>query len=450
MPGDRSAAMAVEVWPIGRIQAYESNARRIPRAAVDKVAASLREFGWQQPIVVDGAGVIVVGHVRRLAAIQNGWSEAPVHVALNLTPEQVKAYRLMDNRSHEETSWDRELVGTELLDLKGIEAFDLLLTGFDLPEISKMTAPGGGGGGGLAGADPDGVPATPESEAQVVTRPGEAWLLGSHRLVCADSRDLRNVQRLMQNDQAELVFTDPPYGISIVRATDGIVSGFQRKRNADAKAAAGKGKTGNSKPFGKNGFDSVIEANTYPTIIGDDSIETAVAGYRMANALKPKTIILWGGNFYAHRLPPAKCWIVWDKEQEGNFGDGEIAWCSADKSIRIFRHKWSGMLKASERNQRRVHPTQKPVALAEWAFAEFASDQKVVVDLFLGSGSTLIACEKSGRQCLGMELSPAYCDVIVKRWQEFTGRRATLETGGTFADIAAERLPSSPEEVTVT
>lgn len=134
------AALAIETWPISRIIPYEANARKIPKSAVDKVALSLREFGWRQPIVVDAAGVIVVGHVRRLGAIQNGWTEAPVHVAHDLTVAQLKAYRLMDNRAHDEASWDKDLLGTELLDLKGLDAFDLKLTGFDSREITSASA----------------------------------------------------------------------------------------------------------------------------------------------------------------------------------------------------------------------------------------------------------------------------------------------------------------------
>ena len=137
-------ALTVEMWPISRIIPYESNARKIGPAAIDKVARSLREFGWRQPIVVDTQGVIVVGHVRRLAALQNGWTEAPVHVASDLTPEQIKAYRLMDNRAHDEATWDREVLGTELLDLKGLGSFDLLSTGFDLREIEKLQLPTNG------------------------------------------------------------------------------------------------------------------------------------------------------------------------------------------------------------------------------------------------------------------------------------------------------------------
>ncbi len=384
-PPAASPGMRIEMWPIDRPKPYPRNARKLSAAAVDKVAASLQEFGWQQPLVVDREDVMIVGHTRLLAAKKLGMTEVPVHVALNLTPAQVKAYRLMDNRVHQESEWDFNLLAPELVDLKDLFKFDLGLTGFDSGEIDELLVDKAAGL-----TDEDAVPEVPVAPVSVL---GDLWLLGGHRVLCGDSTAIDAAQRLCGANKPDLCFTDPPYGISVVR--NGSIGG---------------------KPFGKNGFDGVVEAGVYAPIIGDDSIDTALAVFSVCEVLKIKTVILWGGNFYAHKLPPARCWIVWDKETDGNFGDGEIAYCTAEKSIRIFRHKWHGMLKASERNEKRVHPTQKPVALAEWAFEEFKPAASVL-DLFLGSGSTLIACEKTGRACYGMELSPDYVDVIVNRWQ---------------------------------
>jgi hypothetical protein len=397
----------IEHWPIERPIPFANNPRKLSAVAVDKVAASLREFGWRQPIVVDRKDVVIAGHTRLLAAKQLQLTKVPVHVATNLSAAQVKAYRLMDNRSHQESDWDLELLGPELADLKLLN-FDLALTGFDPGELTKFTT-----AGGLTDEDE-----VPEPPAEPVTVLGDLWLLGRHRLLCGDATDRAAVERLMDGRKADMLFTDPPYGISVVRT----------------------GRIGGDKPFGKNGSDSIVKAGVYPPIMGDDSIETALAAYAVCDGIGVPLMLLWGGNFFAHRLPPVRCWVVWDKETDGNFGDGEIAWCNAQKSIRIFRHKWSGMLKASEKGESRVHPTQKPVALAVWAFAEFSPSSVIVLDLFLGSGSTLIACETTNRTCFGTELTAAYCDVIVNRWQNYTGKEATLNGDTrTFAAIAKAR-----------
>jgi site-specific DNA-methyltransferase (adenine-specific)/modification methylase len=158
-------------------------------------------------------------------------------------------------------------------------------------------------------------------------------------------------------------------------------------------------------------------------------------------SLSVPVIVFWGGNYFADQLPASRCWLVWDKENTGSFADAELAWTNQDKIVRVLRHRWSGLMKASERGERRVHPTQKPVALTEWVIETMAPKAKTLVDLFLGSGSALIACERSGVICLGAELAPAYCDVIVKRWQAFTGNEATLDGDDrTFAQIDAERF----------
>jgi len=196
----------VNLWPLERIIPYARNARQIPARAVDKVAASIREFGWRQPIVVDKDRVIIVGHVRLLAAQKLGLTEAPVHVAHNLTPAQVRAYRLLDNRSHEETTWDRDLLGLELLDLKGM-GIDLELTGFELEELDELV--GAEGTEGLT--DPDTVPEAPEHP---VTRPGDLWVLGNHRLLCGDATVPTNVERVLEGGVAEMAFTDPPYNVN--------------------------------------------------------------------------------------------------------------------------------------------------------------------------------------------------------------------------------------------
>jgi hypothetical protein len=198
--------MKVTMWPLDRIRPCVRNARKIPPQAVDKVAASIHEFGWRQPIVVDKDGVIIVGHVRLLAAQKLSLNEAPVHVAHNLTPAQVRAYRLLDNRSHEETAWDDDLLGLELLDLKGL-GFDLDLTGFNLNEIDDLLARAEGTDGLT---DPDSVPEVPEDP---VSQVGDLWVLGNHRILCGDATSLSAGERVLGGELADMVFTDPPYNV---------------------------------------------------------------------------------------------------------------------------------------------------------------------------------------------------------------------------------------------
>jgi ParB-like chromosome segregation protein Spo0J len=203
-PGLSGQGFPVELWPLARIIPYARNARKIPQSAIDKVAASIQEFGWRVPIVVDVKGVIVAGHTRLLAAQKLGLSEAPVHVAAGLSPAQIKAYRLMDNRSHEESSWDFELLGPEISELRDL-SFDIDLTGFNTRELDELL---------LADTDTAGdevVPPLPENPA---SRPGDLWLLGSHRLLCGDATKGDDVARLLNNAQPFLCVTDPPYGVS--------------------------------------------------------------------------------------------------------------------------------------------------------------------------------------------------------------------------------------------
>jgi DNA modification methylase len=209
----------------------------------------------------------------------------------------------------------------------------------------------------------------------------------------------------MDGKKADMVFTDPPYGMNVVK------------------------KDGNNNGLGEslNGVVGVAKRGKYKKVIGDDNTNAAKHVYNLCVSLEIPVLIFWGANFYAESLRPSSGWIVWDKENgEGFFADGELAWTNSKKQLRIFKHQWKGMIRASEMGQKRVHPTQKPIALAEWCFENYGKDCNSVIDLFGGSGSTLIACEKTSRQCYMMELDPHYVDVIVARWENYTGLKAKL------------------------
>jgi DNA modification methylase len=240
--------------------------------------------------------------------------------------------------------------------------------------------------------------------------------------MCGDSTSIDAVEKLMNGRGVDCVYTDPPYGISIVRG----------------------GKIGGDSPFGSKGSvggGKLAKTGNYAPVANDDSIDVAVSAIDLIATLGAKVEIIWGGNYYAASLPNSPCWIVWDKKNTGNFADCELAWTNQKTAVRKFEHMWNGMLRASERDQKRVHPTQKPVALAEWCLENYAEECTTVLDLFGGSGSTLLACEALGKDGFVMELASAYVDVIIKRWQNLTGQSATLEaTGQTYSELEAEKL----------
>lgn len=171
----------------------------------------------------------------------------------------------------------------------------------------------------------------------------------------------------------------------------------------------------------------MIEVGKYAPIIGDTTTDTALSACTLCASLWPDAVqVWWGGNYYANALPPSSCWLVWDKENTGNFADAELAWTNQKTAVRIFRHMWNGLMKDSERGEKRVHPTQKPVALAEWVFESYGKEGDVIFDPFLGSGMSLIAAEKIGRRLIGAELSPEYLDICIARWEQATGKSARL------------------------
>lgn len=403
----------VERWAVSRLIPYARNARTHSDAQVAQIAASIKEWGWTTPVLVDEQGGIIAGHGRTMAANLLGMADVPVVVASGWSEAKKRAYVIADNKLALNAGWDNELLRLELGEI-GDLGFDLDLTGFSAEEIAALEPEQVQEG--LTDED-----AVPEAPAVPVTVLGDVWILGDHRLMCGDSTSIDAVERLLAGAKMDMVFTDPPYGISIV---------------------SGGGKVGGGGAFGgkkneKKDGSNVIQSSNFAPVAGDDSIDVAVEAIQVIATLGAAVEVIWGGNYYASHLPNSSCWLVWDKKNTGNFADCELAWTNQKTAVRKFEHMWNGMVKASEQGQKRVHPTQKPVALAVWCFEQYGADCKTVVDLFGGSGSTLIACEQKGKAAYVMELSPSYIDVIIKRWQDFTGNKALHEqTGKTFAEIA--------------
>ena len=377
------------------IKKYGKNAKKHPAEQIEKIKKSILEFGFRNPILLNNlnAKEIVAGHGRLMAAKELNMSEVPCISAEDLSDGQVKAFRIMDNKS-QESEWDYELLKLDFAEL-GELGYDLELTGFE-PEDYEDNS-------GEVSEDEFDTDKALEDVKYEVER-GEVWQLGEHRLMCGDSTVKKDVIKLVNDGEVDLLLTDPPYGVSIV--------------NTDKVEISGK------VGFGKVGTTPVVPAKTYREVEGDSECFDACFLVGVG-----KTQIIFGANHFCHSLPENSHWIVWDKKCEkgadhNNFSDCELAWTNKDaKSTRVYRHLWSGLLRECERDielKERVHPTQKPVGLMSDLVKDYSEGS--VLDLFGGSGSTLIACEQLNRKCYMMELDPTYCSVIIDRWEKLTGK----------------------------
>ena len=436
--------MKIETWPIDRVQPYDKNPR-LNEKAIEPVARSLREFGFRQPLVVDADGVLIVGHTRLLAAKSLGMTEVPVHVATDLTPAQIRAYRIADNRTAEIAEWDYDLLPIELGELRDMD-FDLDLIGFSTAEIAKLVEPNVTEGL----TDPDDVPEPPDA---AITQPGDLWLLGRHRLLCGDSANSADVDRLLDGADIHLVNTDPPYNVKVEpRSNNAIAAGlssFQgtshhQKLDVERHPGKAKGTTRKMRPK-----DRPL-ANDFVTDEEFDRLLDAWFG-NIARVLLPgRGFYVWGGYANLGNYPPFlkkhdlyfSQAIVWDKQhpvltRKDYMGAFELAFYGWRLGA---AHQFLGPNNATDlwhvkkvNPQSMIHLTEKSVELAERAIQYSSREGENVLDLFGGSGSTLIGCERTGRRAFLMELDAPYCDVIVQRWEEFTGGKAERVAGALAA-----------------
>jgi DNA modification methylase len=412
----------VDLWPIDRPIPCARNARLCPQSAIDMVAASIQEFGFRQPIVVDEEGVIICGHTRLLAARKLRLEAVPVHVAVGLTAAQVKAYRLMDNRSNQETSWDSELLSLELEELAGLGC-DLALTGFSNEELTALLA---SATEGLC--DPDEVPELPE---EPVSRLGDLYLLGSHRLLCGDSTDPAQVRRLMAGRRASLMATDPPYLVDY----DG--GNHPQTWGKDGRAISPEEKTRHwdtyTDPQQAVEFYAAFlrtaldEALTKRPVLyqwfAAMRVELVLQAWR-ANGLLAHQILIWAKS----RPVLGRCHYMWDYEPavygwiEGRQPEVE------SRPPNNARCVWQiDQREGTEAGAGHDHPTMKPVELILRTIDYHTEPAALIYEPFAGSGTALIAAEMTGRACYAMELSPAFVDVVVQRWERFTGKQAVRE-----------------------
>jgi DNA modification methylase len=413
------------------LKPYPHNPRLISQAAIDKVLASVREFGWRQPIVVDEDGVILVGHTRRLAALKGGYKAVPVHDAIGLSDAQKKAYRLADNRTGEESQWDLPVLSAEIAALR-LEGFDLGPLGFDLPELRSLEAK-------EPGKDAE---ATPEPPAKPVTRPGDIWELGDHYLLCGDSTKAEDVDAVLDGAKIDCTFTSPPYGVGI---DYGEYEDSIENLRVTLPALA-----------------SLVFANTAPHGLFVVNFGDIAGGRRVIrNAPEPceypMAVEYWpifsaaGWLLFTRRIwakPHARVAAPWTAKSARAATDFEHLWTwkKPGAASKVGRSKLSplGVWDTSKGDGvdigKGTHGAGMPVELVRRSLDAHSLPGDVIFEPFCGTGTTLVGAEILGRRCYAIEISPAYCDVIVKRWEEFTGKKAKLaENGETFEQTAKRR-----------
>jgi len=361
--------MKIEFVNIKEVKSNPSNPRTIKDDKFDKLVKSIKEFPQMlklRPIVVNDDMIVLGGNMRLKACKDAGLKELPIIKASDLTDEQQKEFIIKDNVGFGE--WDWDLLNHDW-DINKLEEWGLDIPDFAVKELE---------------AEEDDYEVPKDIHTDIVL--GDLFEIGEHRLLCGDSTDVDMILKLISDNKKFSIYTDPPYGIN---------------EKGDRSQRGGLAQGNNLKDF------------------KDDSIQYAIDAYNITREYNPLKEIWWGANYYCHHLTQTNNWLVWDKrveeKQRDTQSDCELAWVKdGHSSIRIFRHLWKGMIKASEHNQKRVHPTQKPIELASYCFNEYEMGN-IILDLFGGSGSTMVASHQTKRICLMMEFEPHYCQVIIDR-----------------------------------
>ena len=372
--------LKIEYVDINSIKPYKNNAKEHPREQIEQIKNSIKSFEMIDPIGI-WKDEIVEGHGRLIACKELGYTEVPIIRLDHLSDEERKAYTLAHNKLTMNSDFDIDILNSELDDILNIDMSDF---GFDLDledEEEKEIIE-------------DEVPEVPEEPKAKL---GDIYQLGNHRLMCGDSTNVENINKLLNENKIDMVYTDAPYGISIV----------------------------NDKTH-KVGAGNLAKNKEYLQVKGDDTTDTAKEFYNSCISLGINNFILWGGNYFTDFLPFSPSWLIWDKRVDmssNNFADGEMAWCSFKTPVRIYHQLWNGMIREGE-HEDRVHPTQKPVKMQTEILKDFTNENDNIFDGFGGSGSTLMACEQTNRNCYMIEYEPSYIDVIIQRWENFTGEKA--------------------------
>jgi DNA modification methylase len=411
--------LAIAWRPLGELIPYARNPRTHTDAQVAQIAVSIREFGWTNPVLVDGASGIIAGHGRVLAARKLGLERVPVIELAAMTEVQKRAYVLADNQLALNAGWDEALLRLEVADLSDL-GFDLGLIGFGAGELERLLA---GSKEGLT--EDDDAPALPD---QAITRPGDLWVLGEHRLLCGDATVPGDVERVLDGQLADMTWTDPPYGVNYANSPKDKLRGKHRPIMNDDLGA---------------GFEaflcaacanilSVTKGAVY-VCMSSSELHTLQRAFTAAGG-KWSTFVIWAKHTFT--LGRADYQRQYEPILYGWPQGHDRYWCGARDQGDVW------FVDKPARND--LHPTMKPVALVERAVRNSSKSRDIVLDPFGGAGSTLIACAKTSRQACLLELDPKYCDVIVRRWQEWTGEQVVMEADGrSFEEIAAGRAAAA-------
>lgn len=430
--------LQVQYRPTAALVPDARNARTHSRAQVKQLARSMRAFGFINPILIGASGSIIAGHARLLAAHELGLSQVPVIQLEHLSETQRRAYMLADNRLAEQAGWDTGLLRIELSALASIDLnFDVELTGFSTPDIDVLL------GESTAGNLVEPAEPPPPAPNQTVTRLGDVWQLGPHRLLCADVRNLEAVQRLLGDKRARMVLTDPPYNVPI----DGHASGLGKTHHPDFAVACGELDAAGFTQFLKDCLGNLA------TVTTDGGLHYVFMDWRHLPEL-----LAAGAAVYAAQLNLC----VWTKTNGGMgslyrsqhelVGVFKVGRGPHVNNVELGKHgryrtnvwQYAGMntFTADRDEALRSHPTVKPIRLVADAILDVTRRGDLVLDGFMGSGTTLLAAEQVGRVAYGLEIEPRYVDVAIRRWQDLTGESARLDGGMTFDEVAADRLPS--------
>jgi DNA modification methylase len=418
--GARWPADAVQRFAVDKLIPYARNARTHSPAQIAQIAASIREWGFTVPVLIDEAGMIIAGHGRVLAAQQLGLDEVPVIVARGWTEAQKRAYVIADNKLTENGGWDEALLKVEFADLAAA-GFDTLLMGFDEFEVARLT----GSHAGLT--DPD---AAPELPANPKSRRGELWLLGRHRLLCGDATNADDVSAALGGVKPHLMVTDPPYGVNYNAAW---------REGADLNLGLGLGKKGSGRALGAVANDDRCDWREAWALFPGDVAYVWHASWHTSNVqtslecsgfdirysiIWAKQLLVFGRGDYHWQHEP--CWYAVRKHRQGH-------WNGARDQTTLWSIKNNNPL-GGGREQKTGHSTQKPVECMRRPIENNSSPGQAVYDPFVGSGTTIIAAEMTARSCHAIEVNPAYVDVTIQRWQDFTGEKATREADGALFD----------------
>jgi DNA modification methylase len=433
--------MKIEYTPVRELRFYPNNARTHSKKQIRQIANSIAKFGFCNPILIDDAKQIIAGHGRVEAAKLLGIDAVPTCQLSHLSDADKRAYILADNKLAEKAGWDKELLAIELQGLIELDV-DIELTGFDMAEIDLILEEGREARGEPSGPE-DQVPEP--SPLPAVTQTGDLWLLGSHRLLCGDARDKAAYDRLLEGAKAEFVFTDPPYNVEI----DGHVCGLGRVRHRDFAMGCGEMSEAEFTAFLKTVFallaENSIEGSIHQICMDwRHSWEMLNAGRAIYSELK--NLCVWNktnagmGSFYRskHELV-----FVWKSGTAAHINNFELGQHGRHRS-NVWDYAGVNSMHPGRLEELAMHPTVKPTALVADAIKDCSRRGGLVLDPFCGSGTTLIAAERTGRKAHALEIDPTYVDVAVRRWQAYTGKSAILAgSGETFEAVEEQRSAKS-------